>query len=444
MSAFNADNVSVTDSRFERIGVDNQFGAAVRFEGSTGLTVAGNRITDTGRNGVQLTRSSNATITNNTVRGTGRFRAFARANALDVNTDGLAIEVFGSGSPEVIARDRPNVGHVIEANTVDHWISVDRGSRVAVRDNVVDGVGSDLTQAIGLEMAAQGSDVIFSGNVVRRADGAGGNQFVGLSISNRGAKHRVLAAGNTLDGLEEFGVELVGMDGNNQGELRRVVLARNTVTGTRRDEDGVRGEDFLFGDATSDGDAIRMLRNVGAVTLIDNLVTGNGRGVVLGDVPGGVDGVALVGNTVTGNGPAPGLLIDFGRPVGDDWPGAAAFFDANAIDGYAGGEPAADAGDFAPLAIAIDGPAEVAAGEQVTLTLTGVDDAEVLWDVGHGLPLTGGTVTVRFAEDERVRVAAWDRATGAGGYAELTVRVVPEPASVGLLVPVGLLLARRR
>ncbi|MEM6315751.1 MAG: right-handed parallel beta-helix repeat-containing protein, partial [Planctomycetota bacterium] len=280
------DDVSITNSTFRNVGNDAQFGAAVRIEDGIGATVADNAITNTGRNGIILKQTSAGTITNNDIRGTGLFRDFANANNIPVaddangvfNLDGLAIELFSeSADANGNLPASLNFDHVVQGNTVDHWISIDRGSNIAVRDNIIDGRGSTLVQLIGLEMAGAGENVIFADNVVRQADPAAGNQYSGLSISNSGPKNNVLVAGNTFDNLEEFGMQLQGNDANDgTGELRRIVVARNTVQNTQREIGGTAANgDFALGDATSDGTGIRMLNAVFDATFIDNIVTNN-------------------------------------------------------------------------------------------------------------------------------------------------------------------------
>ncbi|MEM8874775.1 MAG: right-handed parallel beta-helix repeat-containing protein [Planctomycetota bacterium] len=431
------DDLTITNSRFQNVGTDAEFGAAVRIEESTGATISGNQITSTGRNGIVLKQAAGSVITDNVIRDTGTWRDYAIANNVPNpgDLDGLGIELFSEDQ----SIESKNRDHVVQGNTVDAWISVDRGSNIAIRDNVIDGVGSDRVQLAGLEIAGEGQNILVVGNTVKQADGAGGNQYVGLSISNAGPKNQILIAKNFIDAAEQYGMQLQGDDGNNDGEIRRLVVAQNTISNTSKDGNFNPG----IGDTNSEGTGVRLLNGVFDAAFIDNVINSNGGfGVAMGSIPTDVDEIAFAENTITANnGNDADLVIDFGVTIGDTWAGDAVHFSDNIIDG---GEPTVEEGGIQPLVVTVTLQESVVAGEEVTLSLN-LDDAEyqALWDMGDGLPLLGTTVTYVFDEDGTVNVAVWD-SEGVGGFVSFEVTVIPEPIGASGALGLGALALRRR
>ena len=103
----------ITDCRIENIGLEAEYGGGIRLAwGSDRNEIAGNVVHNTGRGGIFGDHSAELVIRKNRVSGSGG--------------DGLGIEIWG-GCPRSL----------IEDNTVDHWLSVDRGHQSAVRRNIV-------------------------------------------------------------------------------------------------------------------------------------------------------------------------------------------------------------------------------------------------------------------------------------------------------------------
>nr|MBC8869354.1 right-handed parallel beta-helix repeat-containing protein [Planctomycetota bacterium] len=146
----------VTDSRIsdcliENVGLDAEYGGGIRLAwGSARNRVEDNVIRNTGRGGIFGDHSAELVILRNSVSGSGGT--------------GLGIEIWG-GCPRSL----------IEDNTVDHWISVDRGDQSAVRRNTV-GTDDGTLKGYGIEIIAR--DMVVTDNVVNRG------ASIGLSISN--------------------------------------------------------------------------------------------------------------------------------------------------------------------------------------------------------------------------------------------------------------------
>ena len=339
-----------TGNEFTHIGAASDFGAGLRFDDhSDRNTVAGNVIRDTGRGGILFKASTDATIRDNVVTGSGMG-----------TPDALGIEVFG-GSHRA----------VVEGNAVDHWISVDNSHTVAVRRNTVhDADRPGYVALAGLELAGASHDAVFADNVV-----AGGSH-IGWSVSNVGARDRVLFARNAVDDARTFGVQIQadgpangenGEDGEaGDGANRRFMIVGNRVTNTRSDAP-------IFGPPGASGDGLRL----------------NAAG-------GPIRDLRIEGNTIAGNaGPAFGLLGDVsaldvasldvsGNVVRDNR-------DDAVPDGVPGDGPSARL-TIAPAGPTDDGPADGGFTFAVEFLDAGgsalVPDA-VLWDFGDGPPETG-------------------------------------------------------
>lgn len=392
----------VTASRIEgcsiaNIGVNSEWGAGIKLDHqSHGNTVANNTVATTGRGGIHLKLSTDARILGNTVTGSGSF----------AGAPPLGIELFESC-------DRG----VVEGNTVDHWLSVDRSSRVAVRRNTVSDTWSSTSQigAYGLELANGAGDVVFTGNQVK------GGQHIGFSMSGPRQRSRVLVARNTIDDMETWAMQLQAEDSATLGDgtNSRLVFVDNTFTDTR-DKNG------LYSGA---GHALRLNADNGKIidTLFrNNTVTGNAgkafdRLVGSGTVAEKLAGLRVQGSTVSGNGD-------------NTVPASAA---------YATADPTATL--IAPLQIVAGQPAAF----DVSLLLAGVTPAApdaVLWDFDHGVPEVGAAQLHAFPEagEYRVTVVAW-AADGRAAVAERVVTVVPvpEPAAAAMAATLLMTLAMR-
>lgn len=412
--SFDADNSVIKNNEFLNIGVADAYGSGIRLDhGSEGNSIIGNTIQNTGRGGIFLANgSTDSVIKGNTVTGSG------------LTTAGLGIEVWG-GSHRA----------VIEDNTVDHWLSVDRSNHVAVRNNTV--MATDGSVAfIGIEVAG-GSDVIIKGNTV-----GAGNQ-IGLSMSNDTAKERIYIANNTFSDSETWGAQLQD-DG---GEIRQVYLYSNTFE--RADSDPPNsyepaGVGFRF-NATDVGAGIRQI-----VLDSNHFVNNDDAGIQTNRETGGtLDQISFIGNTISDNGSDAFIdLIAFdnlewdafnvvSNNAADNQPTA----NANTPGFQANGKPAVD----------IVAPATVDVGQAVSFAFLYADDgdtlpAQVLWDFSEGLPITDLAPNHTFTEVGTYEVAllAWD-AEGRAAHDVLSIQVVPSPSSgASLLLLLTASLRRRK
>lgn len=412
-AAANVDDTTVSNSEFTNLGIGSDWGGGVRFSGgSDRATLVNNIIDQTGRGGILLDGSGQAIIRGNTITGSGR--AYDGRRVIDDQTKG--IELFQAGD-----------GSVIENNTLDHWLSIDQSSRVAVRNNTL--LGDGRISYLGLELANASQDVIFSGNTVE------GGAHTGIELSNEGVRDRILIAGNTVNDASVWGAQI--QPGNNDANSR-VVLAENIIT---RTSDGTG----VFGSPASPGDrgaAVRINTDNGNLTsfaLLNNTLHQNaGQGVQLIDDPADAEMLNrffAVSNTITSNA---------GRGVDPLNPGTTGTWAANLVANNADDTQPALADDTLPL-LNIIAPPVVSAGQRVTLTaeMTGGMIDAVLWDVGIGAPLTDASLSVIYDTPGMYTlwVAAWT-ADGRPGVASMTLNVVPEPAAISLLA-IPMLLRRR-
>lgn len=170
----------IADCLIERIGIGAEFGGGIRMAwGSVRNRVERNVIRDTGRGGIFGDHSAELIIRNNRVSGSGG--------------EGLGIEIWG-GCPRSL----------IEDNTIDHWLSVDKGDRSAVRRNVI-GASDGSHKFLGIEIIAR--DCVVTDNVVQR-----GNS-IGLSVSNKPVKNNIFWGYNTVKECSQWGAQLQGETG---------------------------------------------------------------------------------------------------------------------------------------------------------------------------------------------------------------------------------------
>ncbi len=345
------------------IGPDSEWGAGIRIgQGGANNTIRDNRLEHLGRGGILTTHGSTDTrIFRNEVRDFG----FAGPS--------LGIEVWGSGERVVI-----------EHNTVDHWISVDGQTDVAVRFNTLTGPSG------GADPGSYGLELVNSERVVMTDNIMEGGNHIGISVSNVARKDLVYYARNEMRNSETWGAQIQGEEGG----AHRMYFHDNVFEGTRRSDaslyPGAAGHGFRF-----NGNAFQM--TLDGNTFVDNA----GAGVQLGGA--NLDRFVFTGNSIRDNdGAAITGAIDGGHLR---WRG-------NDVADNAGGddtpeEMGFDNGD--PPAVAIVHELGGQAGDPVTFTLEGYDADQfsgVLWDLGAGIPQTGAEAEHAYDKPGTWRVAA--------------------------------------
>ena len=391
----NVSDAAIEDSTFEHIGENSFWGSGVRVKGSTRTLIAGNTIAHTGRGGILANdHATFLTIRNNTVRDIGLANPTNPDNAGEA-TPRLGIEVWNQCHDSII-----------EDNTVDHYISVDRSSRVAVRRNTIGRAAATTAAFAGLELVSSNettvSDVVFTGNTFVAPAAAGTrNHDLGASISGGGVARHVLFDGNTIDSPGTWGVQLQAGDGGLAGNLKeRFYFLANTLARTRDGDPGPYGQ---YGDQ---GAALRLNADHGHLAdlaIVDNDIIDNA-GVALELLNAGrISDVRFADNTATGN----------------------------KTDG-----PLSDIGTLPTLALNVTAPAAFLHGQPTPLSVAFADGRPVnhaLWDLGFGLPLTGASIEPTFAPSGTpyaVTVIAWD-ADGNAAHARLHLHA-PEPGAAGV------------
>lgn len=399
----------VTDSRivnnqFSNIGVGSEWGAGVRMSwGSSRNQVLNNTIANTGRGGILANDgSTNLVIKNNTISGSGGV--------------GLGVEVWGGC-------DRA----LIQNNVMDHWLSVDNSSNVAVRRNMISDKSGTYKYA-GLEMATGGSDNVFSSNLVD-----GGAQ-IGISVSGGGLKQRTYWANNTVKGASTWGAQIQA----DSGGVQQMYFYKNTFK-----ETPANSPVALY---SNQGHGFRFNPNNGTiqnVTLDSNTITANaGIGIQGGDNSAALlDKLKVVNNTITNNG---------GAAFTRDWGSTGAFFGSdlrwqgNTVTGNSPNNQPASKGTFfgsSPL-VSIVGPSTATAGQLVpfSLSYSGASPlTNVLWDFDDGLPATTSSASFTYSDPGvyMVGLVVWD-SLGRAAHAQLSLSITaPEPSTWSMLVTGG-------
>src|SRR4029077_2766869 len=193
---------------------------------------------------------------------------------------------------------------IVEDNVIDHWLSLDTSSYVAVRRNVVSDT-SGAVKLIGLELAGGINDV-FTDNVVE--DG----MQTGISVSGGKPKDNVLWAHNTIRLASIWGAQIQGQAGGATHHYfydDAFLLTRgDDAFGSAAGHHGFRMNGNCFALTV---DASRMIANAGEgiqfsqtgfdqLTFIGNTIADNGGPSVSGD-PGGTD-LLWTANIVQRNG----------------------------------------------------------------------------------------------------------------------------------------------
>jgi hypothetical protein len=365
----------ISDCTFENIGVDAQYGAAIRLSyDSSRNRVIRNRIHNTGRGGILCDNAcTDVVIQHNVVSGSGG--------------EGLSIEVWNHC-------DRA----VIEDNRVDHWISVGGSNLCAVRRNDIRD-GSGVFKSYGIE--GIGRHIIVTDNTV------GDGQQIGISVSS-GIPDYCFYGYNTVRDAIQWGAELYGdEDGITHQYFYRCTFADTSVG---------RGHPMYPGD---EGNGFRALGKVGHLVFEECRFVDNGRfGVqMLGD---GVDALSFVRCHTTRNkeravvGPATYSALEW----------VACQVEGNGDNSLPANKPFAEP---APVA-AFDAPAVARAGEPVTFdsrsSAASGQIASLLWDFGDGPPAIGPTAVHVYQHPGtyRVTLIVWDT-DGRAARAERRIRV---------------------
>lgn len=376
----------ITDCMLEEIGLDAEFGGGIRLSfGCDRNEVSDNRIDRTGRGGIFGDGAAELVVRRNRVTGSGG--------------EGLGIELWG---------DCPR--SLIEDNDVDHWISVDGGSRTAVRRNRVHAADSSL-KGYGIEIIAR--DVVVTDNVVD------GGAMTGLSVSNMRLKNNVLWARNTVRDCVQWGAQFQGDSGG---------IAHHYFHDCRFEK--TRKGDSRAGYPGADGHGFRTNRNCRGLVFEGCLFADNGGfGVQLGG--DNVDVLAFRKCLFVDNAAGPGTP-----------PGASTRVEFLNCTMAAKGQKQKlpDAQPFAGVAPAADFqiPERIKAGQPATFRCTSKAEqapgdatppdgiVDRLWDFGHGIPAVaaGAAVTFEKPGPQQVTLVVWD-AAGRGSRIEKQVTVDP-------------------
>jgi len=367
---------TISDCRFEKIGLGATFGGGIRVMwGCVRNVIERNVVSNTGRGGIFGDHSAELIIRNNQVSGSGG--------------EGLGIEIWG-GCPR----------SVIEDNVVDHWISNDGGNQSAVRRNIV-GTDDGALKGYGIEIIAR--DVVVTDNVVRRG------ARIGLSVSNKPVKNNVYWAYNTVSDCIQWGAQLQGETGGIARHYFYRCVFENTAAGDPRSnypKDSGYGfrfngacRDMVFEECTfraNGGFGVQMGgKDVDAISFLRCAITGNrGRAVT---TPAQYTALEFVECRVESNG-------DNALP---------------AAKPFAGAPPKAD----------FSVPAVVRAGEPAVFRCSSTATTPIeerLWDFGHGIAEVAAEPKHTYERPGKYRVTlvVWDKA-GRGARAEKTVEVVP-------------------
>lgn len=385
----NVRNSVIHDNEFTNMGIDSEWGAGIRLSnGSNGNQVLQNTIQNTGRGGILTNAATGLTIQRNVVMGSG----------MSPDGEGLGIEVWG-GSHNTL----------IEDNVIDHWLSVDGSTGVAVRRNVVSDA-SGVVKDYGLE-CAECSDVIFTSNTVDRG------AFIGLSVSNDDVKEHVYWAHNTISGTENWGAQIQGdADG-----AREMYFYDNTFELTDADPPNLYSGD--------NGHGFRINGNTRYLTFDSNRFIDNDH---LGFQIGGanVDQLSFVNNTFANNG-AQAIRSNYGSSSA--YPGSDLEWSGNVLTGNGGNganTPFVAKGfttDQNPE-IMLHAPSQAIVGLPYNFSFDFVDDGtlgHVLWDFDHGLPVTLTSPSHVFPSpgDYQIGLVVWDN-TGRAAHATMLLSVV--------------------
>ena len=361
----------------ENIGVESPWGAGIRIsKGSSSNTVHYNKIRNTGRGGILCNESPELHIMMNTIEGS--------------HGEGLGIELWG-GCPKSIVED----------NTLDHWLSVDKSPQTAIRRNKISDPSGTI-KAIGLELV-DSSDCIFADNTVD------GGQQIGISVSNTGPKERIYWARNTIRNCVTWNAQIQGEAGGATGHVFR----QNTFEGALLND--------MKAQYPGQGYGVRFNGNCHNMLFLENTIIGNGHGAfqTCGE---NLDSLRFVRNTIKDN---KGPVLTGPLGVTPCWTGNHA---TNNSDDTL--PPESSSPCMFQVSITVLPDAEHPGLYRFSCKAD--DDTHVLkqalWDFGYGIPLTGLEVTPAIPSNAaHVTVVAWD-ANGLAAIADKEVAMENAPA----------------
>lgn len=407
------DNTRVESNHFRNIGLNDNFGSAIRISrGSQFNVIAGNDISHTGRGGIFAEiGSTDNVIRGNTVMNSGLFD--------NDNGAGLAIELWnGSGRT------------IVEDNVVDTWLSVDRSDRVAVRRNrVVSEPGGNL-KFTQLELAG-GADNVFTDNEL------GPGAKIGFSLSSQ-------TTAIEPGGFGSLNIERLFIGRNQIREGANQNVQFNSGGSTIR-------QVYLYDNDITDGDSqqqgpndgipsgLRIIGNDNKQYVLESNMISNNANVGVrfsfntSQVTDGINEFAFIDNRIENNdGPAfSGTFqmtnIDFGP--------------SNTVAGNSNNNTPNDTGftNAAPLVgILVNQTTEevfVRPGDAINFGLAYADDgaaaspSDVLWDLDDGLPVVEPMPTYAYDAPGAytVTLLAWDP-TGRAARDSTLVTVVADLA----------------
>ena len=380
---YGATDSEVSDCTIFNIGITDKWGAGIRFGGAANRNKAlRNAIHDTGRGGIMGYESTDLIIKDNKIWDVG-LAVFA----ITIETGGMCHR------------------SLIENNTVDSWISVDRSDYVAVRGNTI----SDKTYIYafsycGLELAG-GSNCVFTDNVVD--DG----QQSGISISTAAVPVEYSYFGyNTIKACAFVGSQL---QGNSSAPVEKIYFYNTSFQNTTY---GLHSPLY----PKSEGNGIRMNTYCNNIVLDACNISGNAKlGMFL--IQPGVDQLSMVNNSIQNNGGA--AFVGYSGY-------SALEMTNNTISGNADNSApaAASFNNNKPTAV-ISSVASANVGQAISFDSSSSSDsdgsiAHRLWDFGDGIPVdtTSASHAYSVAGTYRVTLIVWDN-SGRAARAEKSVVV---------------------
>ncbi len=256
--------------RITRTTITNAAGAGIRAIESTGLAITDNTVTDCGNGGILVWRWS-AGEDGTIVTGNRVERIAAKAGGTGENGNG--INIFRAHGV-IVANNRiaDCAFTAVRANSADNvqitGNSCLRSGEVAIysefgfagaliASNVIDGAASGISVT---NFDSGGHIGVVSGNIVRNITGKGpypsGGPTFGVGI---GVEADVAASGNVVDGAALYGMQL------GWGPYLRDVAATGNVI--RQAPVGI---------------AVSVVDGAGSAVISDNLISGAGKGAVIG------------------------------------------------------------------------------------------------------------------------------------------------------------------